>query len=335
MQSVNPNQCMGRNIWRTSLLVAIFGMCALYANFFTTVRMTVKTEYEPASLERLMAGTSPAPFQYRMLVPWVIGTVQEQHGFPALMATAKGYARLVETVFTFGLFVVMWGYLGLFFESRAVKAVGLLLLVHMLNMTYLTPKIFSFYYVYDIPSVFFFTLGLVLIFKKRMMLFYALFIVATINRETSCFMTVIYLLVNWRGNMRQALLHCGVQAAIWFAIKAMMMSLYPATLERGTLMIILSNWHGLMDPISLFQVVSSLGFLWIFPLLGWRWLEEPFLRKACLVVPLFAGALFFVGNVQEIRIYGEMIPVVLPAALLIMGRMFVQNEAIEPMATPR
>jgi hypothetical protein len=90
-----------------------------------------------------------------------------------------------------------------------------------------------------------------------------------------------------------------------------------------------------MDPISLFQVVSSLGFLWIFPLLGWRWLEEPFLRKACLVVPLFAGALFFVGNVQEIRIYGEMIPVVLPAALLIMGRMFVQNEAIEPMATPR
>jgi len=310
------------NIRRLSLVVGLFVLCALYAYYFATVRMTVKTEYGPASIEHIMDGTAPAPFQYRMFFPWLIGTFQDQTWIPQLASTAKGYAWLVETVFTFALFVAMWNYLGLFFKSKAVKAVGLLLLLHMLNMTYLTTKMYSFYYIYDIPSVVFFTLALMLIHQKRILLFHALFVVATINRETSCFMTVIYLLASWRDSRRKVMFNCAVQAVIWLGIRVVMMSLYPADVERGPWLIMLSNWHGLRNPVALFQVVSSWGFLWVFPLLGWRLLKDPFVRKACMVVPLFAGLLFFAGNVQEIRIYGEMIPVILPAALLVMARVF-------------
>ena len=304
-------------------MALLFAVCALYAYYFATLRMTVKTEYEPASLERIMSGTSPAPFQHRLLFPWIIGAIQDQSCLSRLAATAKGYARLVETIFTFSLFIVMWKYLGLFFQSRGVKVVGMLLLVHMLNMTYLTPKIFCFYYIYDVPSVFFFTLALALMHQKKILLYYAIFIVATLNRETSCFMSVIFLLVNWRDGKRQALLHCGVQAVIWVFIKMVLISYYPANVERGGWLIMLSNFNELRDPIAVFQIVSSLGFLWLFPFLGWRWMADSFfLRQACLAAPLFAGALFFAGNVQEIRIYGEMFPVILPAALLVMGRIF-------------
>jgi len=72
-------------------------------------------------------------------------------------------------------------------------------------------------------------------------------------------------------------------------------------------------------------VLSALGFLWLFPVLGWRLIPDPFLRRACLVLPIVGAASLRMANVDEIRVYCEFTPIVLPPALLVLQTFFVDH----------
>src|SRR5206468_2339407 len=83
------------------------------------------------------------------------------------------------------------------------------------------------YYPYDVPSVLFFTVGLLLIHGGGWIWYYPLFVLATFNRETSIFLVVAAVLA-WfdRYSRGRLALLAGSQLAIWIAIKSLLWFLY-------------------------------------------------------------------------------------------------------------
>jgi hypothetical protein len=80
-----------------------------------------------------------------------------------------------------------------------------------------------------------------------------------------------------------------------------------------------SNLKVLASPPHLIPVLSSFGFAWLVVAVGWKRLRDPFTRKSLWAVPPFLLVVFVVGNLNEIRVYGELTPIVLTAAILILA----------------
>lgn len=73
-------------------------------------------------------------------------------------------------------------------------------------VSYTLHTVQNFQFVYDLPSLAFFSLGLYLIyFRKSKLLLVALFAVATLNRETTLFLIPFYLLSEWTRSRDTAL----------------------------------------------------------------------------------------------------------------------------------
>jgi hypothetical protein len=88
------------------------------------------------------------------------------------------------------------------------------------------------YYCYDIPSLTFFSIGLILFIKRKWGWFYVAFVLATLDRESSCFISIggFLLLVKFSNFNSKSfltenkilLLHNSIQAAIWVSIKILL-----------------------------------------------------------------------------------------------------------------
>jgi hypothetical protein len=73
-------------------------------------------------------------------------------------------------------------------------------------VSYTLHTVQNYQFVYDLPSLAFFSLGLYLIyFRKSALLLVALFAVATLNRETTLFLVPFYLLSEWARSRDTAL----------------------------------------------------------------------------------------------------------------------------------
>jgi hypothetical protein len=77
------------------------------------------------------------------------------------------------------------------------------------------------------------------------------------------------------------------------------------------------NLEFLANPHAWPLFLSNLGYLWMPVLFFRRLIPDGFARRSVLVVYPFFAAMFLVGNMYELRIYGELIPVVLPAFFLL------------------
>jgi hypothetical protein len=74
---------------------------------------------------------------------------------------------------------------------------------------------------------------------------------------------------------------------------------------------------------------SSMGFLWIPVLFYYRRIKNEFLQRSLWVVfPLFAG-MMFVGNIYELRIFGELLPIFLAAFFLILFDLLKASPALQ------
>jgi hypothetical protein len=309
-------------IRRLMKLAGLFLACALFANYFAINRAYCTKYYAFSALPELLDGVAPAPFQYRALFFWVISWIQQQGWFYASAESLRDLCYILEFVFCNALFVVMWLYLGLFIRSDRVKAVGLLLLAFVLCMTFLVPRYLAYYYIYDVPAAIFFTLGLYLLRQKRMLPFYALYAVASFNRETFLFITGVYVLVNWRLPKRQLFVSVVVQGMIAITVRVILMACYGVLPPHPTFLV--QNSPTIWQPNTVAQFMTALGFLWMVPLLGWRLIHDPFLRRAYLLLPVVGVVAFCLANIDEVRAYGEYIGLVLPPSLLVFQRIFAE-----------
>ena len=304
--------------------------CVLYAAYFATLRMS-RDMWDPAAFARMVDGSAMAPFQFRALIPWSVSLVRDFVGEGAFNLE---HARMgSELLFVFLLLVVFRAYMVHLLGDGRKGILATLALAMVLPFHYIIPEAFPFYYVYDLPSVFFFTLGLLLLHKRQWLLYYPLFALATFNRESTCFLTLIYVLTCFRREWRSPgalahseywklntecsalspLLHVLAQSAIWISIKALLNHLYPGDVSFNHFT---RNFYMLRLPSTYPILFSVFGYTWLLALFGNRLIKDDFVRRACYAVPLFFAVIFVVGQIRELPLYGEMIPVVVPAAIL-------------------
>jgi hypothetical protein len=302
--------------------VVFLVVCVALAYGFASLRFHHNARFAGASLEGLTDGTALLPYQFRTLIPWLVKCISN---LPFVSFPLDSIYFVVEATSVFLAILAFRRYLALLFGDSALPFLFSITLLYPLTIQYVVWDTYPiFYYPYDIPSVLFLTLGLIFLYEKSWTRYYVLFVVATFNRETSCFLTIAFLATSFRReSLRDLAIHCGFQLAIWVSVKGLLYHLFSANASAPNSIAglfddnVLLNMHRLSSPAAYLSLLSIVGFLWLPTLLSFRLIRDDFVRRSLIVcLPFFVGMLL-VGNIVETRIFGELIPIVLSAFLLI------------------
>lgn len=158
----------------------------------------------------------------------------------------------------------------------------------------------------------FFTLAMAFLVKKRYNAFYALFPIATLNRETTILLTIFFVIYEYKRMPRiHWLLGIMYQVIAYVSIRALTLWVYrdrAGTLIWLTFDQIIQSY--LSQPV-LVSVLLLLTFTWLFFVFH-GWSNKPkFLRYAFLCIfPLQVLLHLLFGLPFEIRVFVESVPVI-------------------------
>jgi len=281
----------------------------------------------PHSIEQTLALDLPKPFVLRCLIPWLLGSLD---------GMGIGYALSVPLFETAAFVVALLlyrHYLTFFIADRRLAGILSFTLALVLPFVSLIPRYQPIWYAYDAWALVFMLAGLIALHQRMWWLYYPIFILATLNRETSCFLTMIMVLTLFgRIPFWQLLLHGLAQLLLWLGIKYGLDHLiFPDAPGQTYYQQYLSNWRFITDMTyeqrfalpqweAWFRPVYLLGnfaFVWLLVIRYWNRIGSDFVARAALVLIPFTLAMLYVSNIYEYRIFGEMLPLVLTPALLI------------------
>lgn len=307
-----------RSPLRSASIIGGCGLAALALSYhFTGLHLEVQ-RWDAASLQRAVAGEAIVPMQYRVLIPWVVSGLRRVLGSSW---SFRDYELAIGVVSGLGLWL---GVAALQRQTTrdpwASACLWALLAFPLLPFHYIFPRA-NYYYCYDVASVAFYAILLAAMARRSWIAYYPLFVLATFNRETTAFLVPIFLLTSRPKSARQLfgmLGHAAAQTLIWCAIKLWLRDLYvdnvnPSYSGEWFRTEVERNVRDLLnDPETILRHVTAVfGYLWVPVLFGYRHLENAFLRRALWIVPPWFGAMFYVGLFEEVRIFAEMIPLVL------------------------
>jgi hypothetical protein len=280
--------------------------------------LAVAVQVPFADLDLLLAFRAPRPFCYRWLSPAVLHLVTQMGPTATTAASAVEWACLVA------LYYVFRAYLGRFMD--AVRAAYAALSIYfVMPFVFIIPQPYTVWFPWDIPSVVFFTALLYLWHRQLWSGWYVVFLLGTLNRETTLFLLPLCALtVRSEGYPRRLLGHLAATAVLWAAVKGSLAWWFKA--HDGPLWLEWNHYDGAQShwqqnlsywsqPYLWPYLLSAVGFLW---LLAWhlRRAAHPYLRQALVIVPFYGLGVLLFGNVVEHRVYGDLIPVVLAPVLV-------------------
>lgn len=282
------------------------------------------------------------PFQGRDLMRWPM--LLADH-WPALQRITAERAVLRSPEF---LVMEIAAAVSLFFAAKAAERLyrlalpeaplpllpsALLIVVCLFDFVLDVP--FSF--PYDLPATAFLGWGVVFIAERRFWALLPVFLLGTLNRETTLFLVGVYLLTAAFAGPRLALGNiskaawgrAGVLFACWTAIHAWQHHLYAANpSEAGSR--ISGNLHHLVNPILWPNILSVSAFLLPYIYLNRAKVQYSVLRASILLLPFWLLLLLSVGQILESRIYGDISVFVAVAAALIMVDRIQRGGAVVP-----
>ena len=324
------------------LLFLLLVLMASY--YFVELRFSHTYMIHIARMDDLLQGTANRPWQYRALVPWIVRGLSHLD-LPVPVFDTVGMRRfiehhqllwtpsvnlfaLIEILSTFCLVIVFRYYLSFFFRKLKTNIILSFSIFYPLVFTYILPDRLNIWYPYDIPLVLLFTLGLLFLYSRKWFFFYPLFAVATLNRETACFLTLVYLFTAWgKEKLRSIVFHCAAQFMIWGTIVFTLRWLYRDNPGWGTIcqfyenIMLLTGKAYAFGPYPL--MLSVMGYIWIPVLLFRNLIGNSFVRRSLLVTIPFFAAILYGCNIHEVRDYGELIPIYLTALLLIIKNLVI------------
>lgn len=174
------------------------------------------------------------------------------------------------------------------------------------------------YFPWDLPGALGFMLCVSLLRARRWSVYYPCFVLATLTRETTYFLPVLHLLhaPDDEGPRRIAL-HVAAQAALWVAVKLALRWIYRHNPGDGAWVDTFDDNVALLGDFgSLSRVLGCFAFLWVPAVVFARSIPDRFTRRALWVMPMWFVGMLRVGNLYELRVFGELMAIVLPAWLL-------------------
>lgn len=260
------------------------------------------------------------PFAYRLLAPYTAD----------LMISGLSVLFVYETAFKFAF--MLWGMLAiattvvgswLYFRqwfSEGVAVTGALLVGSSILMILMNKQSYMSHWSMIEPG--FWALGFWCMGQNRNWLLAAVIVLATMNRETACFIVLGYLLTNIDilcGRSDETT-HCKRK---WFVVYVCCWLLTYGLIRA---------WQGHADHILtvtdilrinvenhswadfLRQLGLALSFYWVLVLLGARFAPKHVLA-ACRVIPFYLAAVVFFGIWQEVRLLTPLFPLVVAIGL--------------------
>jgi hypothetical protein len=193
-----------------------------------------------------------------------------------------------------------------------------------------------------VSSLMFFCVGVYLVVTGRTWLYYVMFPIATLNRETTCFLAMFFLIWRWQDlraqtgkiSGREALglaMHVGAQTAIWIGLKLWLAHRFAANPHdfgldgpgRPLVGKLLFNIRELLLPYQWPVYLSLFGFLLPVVLLQRRWIRDARISLSCAILfPIWFAGMMLVGIISEIRVFSELSAILVPAIGLIVYHRF-------------
>ena len=278
------------------------------AYYFTQLRFELGHEYPRASYASLADFTAPLPFQTRVLIPALIqftGFLLGGQVAPMLLARIFDFFAIVLAVIGFRRYLRAW--LSPYSSSFGALLLYVLLLLHYL-FTLPSQRIL---YPYDLPALAFIAWGLVFGRERNWKFYYPLFFFACLNRESACLLTLGHTAATlngwkmpgwWPHLTAQFLIWCGSWVGLRYLFQGNPGVIFEDHLAMNIMRLISSSSWVLL-PISLGYLI----------LVSWRRIPA-YLKKQLLTVPFLFSLMVFVGNIDEFRVYGELLPYVAAAA---------------------
>ncbi len=198
--------------------------------------------------------------------------------------------------------------------------------IYAAQSTYVVRYEQSWMYPYDFTALAFFAAGLWAIRRRRFFFFSIVFLVGTLNRETMLLLLPVLAMELFYGvsETRPMLTHIAASALFTILL---------ATLWLGIRLLIMHHFHGvrseenshLQNNIQVLrhiqdwpELASTCGFLWFIPICFWSKIDDLRLRMyiVALMFP-WVCVMFVYGMIAEARIYGELIVLLVPTAVVL------------------
>ena len=314
---------MGVRPARSSVEFFVIGAIVAMALFVLPARNYPLNAAAEASPEKLARGTAATPYQYRVLVPWIAAHTADASDAAALQRRYLQIEFLALLAIGFGF----WRYLRRFVPARTADVAAPAIFI-LLPFNYRLQDV----YPYDLMAMAFTVIGLILISERRFLWYYPLFVLATLNRETSLFLALA-MAVTWysRQPRWQTYLHLASQGVIWLAIKWFLYRAFRDNPQVGFGLFLpqlkMNAVLVLQLPLVAATALSTWGFLWVPVVARFNRIRAPELRQTLFLVPLYVAAMLVVGVMTETRIYGEMLPIVAAGALVVFDDYIRSNDA--------
>ena len=312
---------------------AIIAIISLYV-LIAFVKLPPINGYERAMFSEMIDGTAWKPFVYRTLLPTTVRLISEvipnevHITLTTKVESSFFLSQVLEkfkwesefiTEYLVAMVLMYLSLLGFVFAFRKLfdqiyssplwfkNIISIILLLAIPAM--FQPQYSN--YIYDFPTLFLFTLGLLLLKQRNWKFFLILFFIACLNKETIILLTLIFAIHFYKDAEVSRKLYyqlLGAQLILFAAIKILLYILFVNNpggfvefhlIDRNYL---LFNGYSLTTFTILLIIILS-----IFS----SWSEKPkFLRDALwIAIPLLILTLFL-GFFDELRDYYEVFPVV-------------------------
>ncbi len=323
------------DLWGSGTKTFLFEILVLFQltlvltyNYFEYVeRLTIQSRMKMH--DAIVMGTAPYQYRYRVLVPYAAEALMKPLSLlPGMKSANALHERLQNRPFmlAYGILNFVAIMLFLIFMLALLKQwfpwsmalLGVLLTAIIMSVTFRD----HYFHPWSFWEAALYATGLHLIVRREYFLFTVANLIGVVNRETSCFLPLMFVLSvipraskDWllsleRKDMRFALLNL----AIWplaFAVLHKVVGYAPATFTISI------AWHGNKSRLfySLFMNAILLGPLWVFAIKGLISSAPSVIRRSSLAVIPYVALLSVIGFWWEVRYWIPMLPILIPAII--------------------
>lgn len=280
-------------------------------------------------LHDMIYGTASKPFVYRQLMPFSIriGVGLIPAGIRNFMLEKASQSSTVGRILTRAklpgelfveyavtvifIYFSLWGFVFSFrFLLRALYDsptyfIDIVSAAALIGI----PAFFSYSFIYDIPTLFLFTLASGLMVSRRWGLYVMVFFLGCWSKETTILLTLMFFLFFYRNEYLSRPFFRKIffaQIGIFVVVKCILTYVYYD--NPGSVV----EFHFIHNMLFGYQYSLSMFVTWIILslLLFYKWREKPvFLKNALWIgIPLVLLTLFL-GLLHEMRDYGELYPI--------------------------
>lgn len=305
----------------------------------------VNKKHLPFDVDDMIEGKYRKPYVYRTLIPTTIRIIsnlipenihKNTENFvrqtPKLNATFDNLRWQKEPALKFfisSVFMILcfiaFGYLipnFVFLFADIAKTYLNKIFISGLSLV-LLPGFFLYgSHIYDPPQLFLFALALYFLYRQKFNLFYLLFILVTINKETSLLLIGVFFFYFFRKIPDKKFIYLIILYIFTYLIIRVIIT-YVFSENEGPFLEYHFTEHNLRIRYSLIALTMNSGFFILLLFLTFiKWKTKPvFIKTSFWVIflSIFVLTIFF-GYLDELRVYYELYPILLTSSAITLNQ---------------